>query len=113
MSRIAAAVIVAMLGLPAVALAAGEDDERWIDQYMQRRVAAQPVAGGQRIGFAELAAQIGRRVRIWQEDGRMRRGVVQEVAGERVTLQVMLAGGSFSYSIDRPQVSRIELEGRP
>jgi hypothetical protein len=112
MSRIATAVIAVLLGLPVPALAAGEDDERWIDQYMQRREATKPSPGGQRIGYGDLAAQIGRRVRIWQADGRVRRGVIEEVDGERVTLRVRLAGGSFSFSVDRPQVRSIELEPR-
>lgn len=112
MSRIATAVIAVLLGSPVLALAAGEDDERWIDQYMQRREAERPSPGGQPIDYADLAAQIGRRVRIWQEDGRVRDGLVEDVEADRVTLRVRLAGGSFSFSVDRPQVRRIELEAR-
>jgi hypothetical protein len=101
-----------MLALPGPGRAAGEDDEHWIEQYMERQAGARPAVASTRVGFGELPGLVGRRVRIWLDDGRERRGLVQDADGERVTLQTVLAGGSFSFSIERPRVRSIELEAR-
>ena len=96
--------------LAGAAQAAGDSDEAWIAAYMARADA--PGAGTARaqdneIGFAELDAWRGRRVRVALRDGRERRGIVEGVEGDIALLRTQLGSGFFRYGIARADVRGI------
>lgn len=102
--------LLAMLGwLAAMPLAAQSiaDDKAWIDDYLRRERAA---SAGQRalpanaLQFADAARWQGRQVRVKLNDGRMRRGLIEQVDPTRIKLRVIVNGGRFVYSIDRRNI---------
>ncbi|MBD8525753.1 hypothetical protein [Pseudomarimonas arenosa] len=94
----------------AAALAAtpsAADDQAWINSYMQRQRA---VPAGKRalpanaLRLEQGEQWQGRSVRVQLLDGRVRRGMIEQVDARAIRLRVIVNGGRFVYSIDRSQI---------
>ncbi len=60
------------------------------------------------IAIADLAAHVGRAVRVRSHGGRQRVGVIESVERDAVTLKVAMGGGYARFSLPYSQITRIE-----
>jgi len=103
-----------ILLMPAAALGT-EDDERWIDHYVDS--AAQrdrnEALAAESVAFEDLAGLRGQDVLVLLRNGQQRRGVVQRATGSRLNLRVPLPSGYADYELARADVQRVLREKTP
>lgn len=114
-----AALILALSVASAPLLAAtlpAQDDEVWIEQYLNQRAAKVPaeravMAPRERfIPVSGLSAHIGDSVRLEMRSGGVRHGTIEGISGGKLKLKAKLHGGYASYSLALASISRVELE---
>lgn len=109
----AVAILLAAAALPC---AAQSEDERWIEDFMTGRVAAdynhvdgQHAWPRESIEFIDLPRFVGATVRIGIGNGRTRFGVVERADARQVVIKTRMGGGWASYTLPADQVLSIEL----
>jgi len=107
-ARIEALVLAELSGAPAVAKAADTEapvirPSKAVSQSAET-LKAQP---GDLIAFDDLRQMLGRTVRFTTKSGHSHVAVVDAVSGGTVRLQVRMAGGQATYSLERGQIARI------
>lgn len=60
------------------------------------------------IAIADLAAHVGRHVRVRSHGGRVRIGRIESVGGDRLTLTTPMGGGFAKYTLPFSQITGIE-----
>lgn len=117
----ARAVLARLLGLGLLlalshAAIAAEDDEAWIERYMQARQPQQSIRSGMSaapakiIAPTQLGSYVGRNVRLEMAAGGVRHGTVEAVSAGKLSLRAKLHGGYASYALALNSIARAELE---